>query len=197
MIPQVPPPEPNNVLLEAVGITKSFPGVRALEGVNVTVRRGRLNALIGENGAGKSTLMNILAGVFPPDAGTVTLEGRPVSFKNTREAQAAGISIIFQELNLVPELSIAENIFIGREPLNRFRLVDFPRMNARRGSVAQGTGTRRRPANPCVAAQGRARSRWLKSPGPFRSTRASSSWTNRPRPSRITRLRCCSGKSAA
>src|SRR5262245_27874756 len=103
---------PDDVLLQASGITKSFPGVRALDGVNLTVRRGRLNALLGENGAGKSTLMNILAGVFPPDAGTVTLGGRPVHFRNPREAQLAGISIIFQELNLVPELSIAENIFI-------------------------------------------------------------------------------------
>ncbi len=122
-------PLSKDVLLQASGITKSFPGVRALDGVDITVRRGRLNALLGENGAGKSTMMNILAGVFPPDAGTVVLEGKPVSFKNTREAQAAGIAIIFQELNLVPELSIAENIFIGREPLNRFGLVDFPRMN--------------------------------------------------------------------
>lgn len=123
-------PASQDVLLQAGGITKSFPGVRALDGVNLTVRRGRLNALLGENGAGKSTLMNILAGVFPPDSGTVTLEGRPVSFRNPREAQAAGISIIFQELNLVPDLSIAENIFIGREPRTRLGLVDFARMNA-------------------------------------------------------------------
>lgn len=124
------PSKTSDVLLEATSITKSFPGVRALDGVNITVRRGRLNALLGENGAGKSTMMNILAGVFKPDTGTVELEGRRVSFKNTREAQAAGISIIYQELNLVQELSIAENIFIGREPLNRFGLVDFSRMNA-------------------------------------------------------------------
>jgi ABC-type sugar transport system ATPase subunit len=124
------PQNPNDVLLEASGITKSFPGVRALDGVNLTVRRGRLNALLGENGAGKSTLMNILSGVFPPDSGTVTLEGHPLSFKNPHEAQAAGISIIFQELNLVPEMSIAENIFIGREPLTKFGLVDYARMNA-------------------------------------------------------------------
>jgi ribose transport system ATP-binding protein len=126
---QSPSPGKSDVLLEATGIAKSFPGVRALDGVNISVRRGRLNALLGENGAGKSTLMNILAGVFPPDSGTVELEGRPVSFRNTREAQEAGISIIFQELNLVPELSIAENIFIGREPMTRFGLVDFKRMN--------------------------------------------------------------------
>ena len=130
-------PSSNDVLLEATGITKSFPGVRALDGVNITVRRGRLNALLGENGAGKSTMMNILAGVFPPDTGTVVWEGKPVSFKNTREAQAAGIAIIFQELNLVPDLSIAENIFIGREPLNRFGLVDFPRMNAEAAALLQ------------------------------------------------------------
>jgi ABC-type sugar transport system ATPase subunit len=116
-------------LLQATGICKSFPGVKALDGVNITVRSGRLNALLGENGAGKSTLMNILAGVFPPDKGTVMLEGKLVSFENTRQAQAAGISIIFQELNLVQELSIAENIFIGREPLTRLGLVDYKRMN--------------------------------------------------------------------
>ncbi len=125
-----PIPQYNDVLLQATGITKSFPGVRALDGVNITARRGRLNALLGENGAGKSTLMNILAGVFPADAGTILLEGKAVAFKNTRDAQAQGISIIFQELNLVPDLSIAENIFIGREPLNRFGLIDFARMNA-------------------------------------------------------------------
>jgi ABC-type sugar transport system ATPase subunit len=123
-------PRRDGVLLKATGVTKSFPGVRALDGVHVTVRRGRLNALLGENGAGKSTLMNILAGVFPPDAGTIQIEGEPVSFKNTRDAQAKGISIIFQELNLFPDLSIAENIFIGREPMTKFGLVDYARMNA-------------------------------------------------------------------
>ncbi|HCU53312.1 MAG TPA: D-xylose ABC transporter ATP-binding protein, partial [Gammaproteobacteria bacterium] len=120
----------HDVLLQARGITKSFPGVRALDDVSLTVRRGRLNALLGENGAGKSTLMNILAGVFRPDSGTVTIEGRPLSLENPREAQLAGISIIFQELNLVPELSIAENMFIGREPMTKFGLVDYGRMNA-------------------------------------------------------------------
>jgi len=120
-------PENNDVVLQAAGICKSFPGVCALDGVDITVRRGRLNAVLGENGAGKSTLMNILAGVFLTDAGTVKLIGKPVAFRNPREAQSAGISIIFQELNLVPGLSIAENIFIGREPLNRLGLVDYRR----------------------------------------------------------------------
>ena len=124
------PDTASDVLLEASGIVKSFPGVRALDGVELTVRRGRLNALLGENGAGKSTLMNILAGVFPPDGGEIKLAGRPVRFRNPREAQAAGIAIIFQELNQVPHLSVAENIVLGREPLTRAGLIDYPRMIA-------------------------------------------------------------------
>jgi len=118
-----------DVLLMARGITKTFPGVRALDDVQITVRRGRLNALLGENGAGKSTMMNILAGVFPPDAGEIFLTGQPVRFANPRAAQQAGISIIFQELNLVPHLSIAENIFLGREPRNAAGLLDYARMH--------------------------------------------------------------------
>jgi ABC-type sugar transport system ATPase subunit len=137
MTPQNPAPKQTDVLLQAVGISKAFPGVKALDDVSLTVRRGRLHALIGENGAGKSTLMNILAGVFPPDAGRIVLEGRTVSFANPRQAQEAGISIIFQELNLVPDLTIAENIFIGREPLNRFGLVDYPRMNREAQALLQ------------------------------------------------------------
>src|SRR5215212_7855142 len=106
-----------DVLLEARGVCKSFPGVRALNDVQISVRRGRLNALLGENGAGKTTLMNILSGVFPPDAGTIVLNGRPISFSRPHEAQQAGVSTIYQELNLVPDLTVAENIFLSREPL--------------------------------------------------------------------------------
>ena len=97
--------------------------------MSLTLRSGHLTALLGENGAGKSTLMNIVAGVFPPDAGEVKLAGEVVSFANPREAHEAGITMIFQELNLVPNLSVAENIFLGREPLNRFGLVDANAMN--------------------------------------------------------------------
>ena len=121
--------ESGTVVLEARGISKSFPGVKALDKVRLTVRRGRLHALLGENGAGKSTLINILAGVFPPDAGEVLLDGRPVAFRNPREAREAGIAIIFQELNLVPDFSVAQNIFLGREPLTRAGLIDDARMN--------------------------------------------------------------------
>ena len=119
----------SGVLLAARGVSKSFPGVKALDGVGITVRRGRLNALLGENGAGKSTLMNILAGVFPPDEGEILLDGRSVRFNSPREAQQAGIAIIFQELNLIPHLSVAENIFLGREPLTPLGLIDYGRMN--------------------------------------------------------------------
>jgi ribose transport system ATP-binding protein len=127
----------SDVLLEARGISKSFPGVRALDNVQLTVRRGRLHALLGENGAGKSTLMNILAGVFPPDSGEIRLAGQLMTFRNPREAQQAGISIIFQELNQVPELSVAENIFLGREPLTCLGLVDYTRMNREADALLQ------------------------------------------------------------
>jgi ribose transport system ATP-binding protein len=103
--------------------------VKALDEVGITVRRGRLNALLGENGAGKSTLMNIVAGVFPPDSGEIRMDGRLVQFKTPRAAQEAGVAIIFQELNLIPHLSIAENIFLGREPISPLGLVDYRRMN--------------------------------------------------------------------
>jgi ribose transport system ATP-binding protein len=121
--------KPDQHLLEAEGICKSFPGVRALQNARITIRAGCLNALLGENGAGKSTLMNILSGVFPPDAGQVRLDGRLVRFRTPREATDAGISIIHQELNLIPHLSVAENIFLGREPITRFGLVDKRAMN--------------------------------------------------------------------
>jgi len=115
-------------VLVARNVQKSFPGVQALDGVRLEVHGGRLNALLGENGAGKSTLMNILAGVFLPDAGEILFEGQPVKFCNPREAQEAGISIIFQELNLAPNLSVAENIFLGREPTNALGLIDYEKM---------------------------------------------------------------------
>jgi ABC-type sugar transport system ATPase subunit len=143
MIPRKPePPKPlsasrvesGSVVLEARGISKSFPGVKALDNVRLTVRRGRLHALLGENGGGKSTLINILAGVFPPDAGEVLLDGHPVAFGNPREAREAGIAVIFQELNLIPHLSVAQNMYLGCEPLTRAGLIDDARMNREAGN---------------------------------------------------------------
>ncbi len=129
MTPEPPLPNAADVLLQTSGIGKSFPGVRALDDVRITVRSGRLNALLGENGAGKSTLMNILAGVFPPDQGELRIAGAPVSFRGPRDAQRAGVAIIHQELNLFPDLTVAENIFLGREARTRLGLVDYRTMN--------------------------------------------------------------------
>jgi ABC-type sugar transport system ATPase subunit len=123
------------ILLEAEGIEKSFPGVRALSGVALKVRAGRLVALLGENGAGKSTLMNILSGVFPPDAGTIRVDGQPVRFSRPLDALAHGIGIVFQELSLIPHLSVAENVYLGREPRTASGLIDYRRLNADTAAV--------------------------------------------------------------
>lgn len=98
------------------GIAKRYPGVVALDGVNLEVARGEVHILLGENGAGKSTLVKILAGAVQRDAGTISLDGRACEFATPRAAQEAGVSIIYQEFNLVPDLTVAENIFLGREP---------------------------------------------------------------------------------
>ncbi len=119
----------SEVVLAARGISKSFPGVKALEGVDLTLRRGRLTAVLGENGAGKSTLMNVVAGIFSPDAGQLFVGGREVHFHGPRAAQDCGIATVFQELNLFPHLTVAENIFLGREPLTPWGLVDDARLN--------------------------------------------------------------------
>ncbi len=115
-------------ILEAEDIVKTFPGVKALAGAGLRVRSGRLVALLGENGAGKSTLMNVLSGALQPDSGTIRFDGVCVRVADTREAQAMGIGIVRQELNLVPYLSVAENVFLGREPRSWTGLVDFRQM---------------------------------------------------------------------
>ena len=102
-------------LLHMQGISKSFPGVRALEEVDLRLGRGEVLALVGENGAGKSTLMKVLGGAYPPDAGRVVIDGRPRAFHHPADAQRAGIAVIYQEFNLVPSLTARENIFLGRE----------------------------------------------------------------------------------
>ena len=129
MVAAAQPTDAHPIELVASGIGKSFPGVRALDGVDLTIRGGELHALLGENGAGKSTLMNILSGVFSPDEGSIKIAGEEVTFDSTRAAQEAGIAMIHQELNLIPGLSIAENLFLGREFRNAFGFVDFSRMH--------------------------------------------------------------------
>ena len=115
-------------MLEAKHITKKFGGVTALSDVNLQLHPARVNAIIGENGAGKSTLMKIFSGVHTQYEGEMLLNGKVVRFANTREAEAAGIAIIHQELNLVPYLSIAENIFLGRELVNSLGVLQKKRM---------------------------------------------------------------------
>jgi ABC-type sugar transport system ATPase subunit len=117
----IPVSEP---ILQARGITKTFPGVRALNKVDFEVRAGEVHALLGENGAGKSTLMHILAGVYPPDEGTLSFQGRQVYFPDARAAQATGVSMVFQEGSLAPTLSVAENVFYSRQPVHRFGIIN-------------------------------------------------------------------------
>ena len=102
--------------LEAAGIHKHFPGVHALNHVNAVFHAGEVVAVIGENGAGKSTLMKVIAGVHPPDAGSITIEGEPVTIPTVAKATELGIAFIHQELNLSDNLSVGANIFLGREP---------------------------------------------------------------------------------
>ena len=117
-----------DVILTMKGIDKSFPGVHALDHVDLEVRKGEVHALMGENGAGKSTLMKVLTGIYSKDAGTITFEGREVEFTNPREAQDAGFVIVHQELNMLGHLTVAQNIFIGREFM-KGRLIDDKKMN--------------------------------------------------------------------
>ncbi|CAN5455101.1 sugar ABC transporter ATP-binding protein [soil metagenome] len=132
------PPPP---LLEARGIRKEFPGVVALDGVSMTLAAGEVLALVGENGAGKSTLMKILAGVYQPDAGELLLDGRQVAFPNVQTANAAGVSLIHQELNLAENLSVSANIFLGREiTKSPLKLLDNATMRAEAVKVVTRVG---------------------------------------------------------
>src|SRR5919206_664244 len=119
----------NEPLLRMEGIRKVFSGVVALDGVDVSVERGEVHALVGENGAGKSTLIKILTGAYRRDGGRVLLEGHEVDFASPAEAQRAGVVAVYQEVNLLPHRTVAENIYLGREP-RRFGLIDWKRMHA-------------------------------------------------------------------
>lgn len=138
----------SDVVLEACGISKSFPGVKALDDVSITLRRGRLTALLGENGAGKSTLMNIIAGVLTQDEGEVRLAGEVVNFRSTRAAMEAGIAMIYQELNLVSNLTVAENIFLGREAVNSLGFIDAAQMNRDAAKVLEELDLHVAPTTP-------------------------------------------------
>lgn len=117
-----------DIILTMKNIDKSFPGVHALDHVNLELRKGEVHALMGENGAGKSTLMKVLTGIYKKDSGTITYEGKEVEFRNTKAAQDAGIVIVHQELNMLGHLTVAQNLFIGREFKKGFR-IDDKKMN--------------------------------------------------------------------
>ncbi len=118
-------------ILEMRGISQIFPGVKALDGVNISLYPGEVTALIGENGAGKSTLVKILTGIYVPSEGEILIDGQPVSFTSAQDAVDAGVTAIHQETVLFDELSVAENIFLGHGPRTRFGLIDWKTMNAR------------------------------------------------------------------
>jgi rhamnose transport system ATP-binding protein len=117
-------------ILELQHISKTFPGVRALDDVHFSMEPGEVHALLGENGAGKSTLIKIISGVYRPGTGDIAFNGNKVDIASPRAAQAMGIATIYQELSLYPELSVAENIFMGHAPKNRFGMVNWPKMRA-------------------------------------------------------------------
>lgn len=126
--------------LELHGITKSYPGVKALKGVSFSVRRGSVHALAGQNGAGKSTLVKILSGAESPDTGSIRLGGELQRFRDPMDAQQAGIHTIYQELSLVPSLSVAENIFLGQLPLRRGAAVDWQQMQSKARAALDRVG---------------------------------------------------------
>ncbi|MBN1518065.1 L-arabinose ABC transporter ATP-binding protein AraG [Candidatus Sumerlaeota bacterium] len=131
--------------LEFVEISKEFPGVRALDGVQLSVGEGSVRALIGENGAGKSTLLKILSGAYTPTEGKLRIDGKDAAFANTQEALDAGIAVIYQELHLAPEMTVAENLFLGHMPA-KFGVVNKPAMNAKARRMLERLGEEIEPA---------------------------------------------------
>ncbi|MBB4934899.1 rhamnose transport system ATP-binding protein [Lipingzhangella halophila] len=143
---QRPPPEPPTLAL--VDVAKSFGAVHALRGLSMDLRPGRIHALVGENGAGKSTVVKTIAGVHAPDAGHVEIDGARVELTSPADAQNAGVAVIYQEPTLFPDLSVAENIFMGRQPLARGRRIDYATMRTRTEELFARLGVRIDPDRP-------------------------------------------------
>jgi ribose transport system ATP-binding protein len=135
-------------ILEMHGIRKAFPGVVALDGVDLALHRGEVHMLLGENGAGKSTLMKILSGAYRKDEGRIAVDGRDVEIQSPRDALALGIRVIYQELNLIPHLSVAENIFLGAAPTRGFGVIDWRRLSAATSELLNDLGMNLSPDTP-------------------------------------------------
>jgi rhamnose transport system ATP-binding protein len=140
-----------SVVLALEHATKAFGAVQALADGSVELRAGEVHALLGENGAGKSTLVKILAGVHRPDSGTLTVDGREVALHSPAAARAAGIAVIYQEPTLFPDLTVAENMFIGRQPLRKGRRIDQRAMREEAARIFARLGV---PLNPARIARG-------------------------------------------
>ena len=128
-------------LLVMRGICKSFPGVKALDDLNFDLRSGEVHGILGENGAGKSTLIKVLGGIYRPEAGEILINGEKAHIHNVMSAKAYGISIIHQELMLVPHMTVAENVYLTREPKTRSGRIDKAKMNADTQAILDGLGT--------------------------------------------------------
>ena len=171
-------PHQTPLLLQMRGITKRFPGVKALDGVSIELAAGEVLALMGENGAGKSTLMKILGGAYTPDAGEILIDGRPVALGGVRAAKGLGIALIHQELMLAPNLDVAGNIFLGNEP-GAARAACPPglwqggRCTPGPPNCSGGSGWTCPPRRPSAGSRP-GRCRWSRSPRPCPSTPASS-----------------------
>ena len=127
-------------LLELTDISKSFGGVQALRNVDFALNAGEIHGLAGENGAGKSTMMKIIAGVHTADSGTMRVDGKEVHFRSTRDALAASIGMVHQELSVAPELTVAENVFFGNQPVNGLGVVTWRRMAERAAEELKNLG---------------------------------------------------------
>ena len=162
-----------DTLLSMHGIDKGFPGVQALQGVDFALRAGEIHAVVGENGAGKSTLIKVLTGVEQPDAGTITFAGQDIHVRSPQHAQALGISTVYQEVNLCPNLSVGENILIGRRPDGAW--AGSTRAPCTGGPTRSSAASTSTSTSPSRSAPTRSRSsRWRRSPGRSRSRRPGS-----------------------
>ena len=137
-----------NTLLKVENISKEFPGVKALDDVSLTLERGEVHALCGENGAGKSTLIKILAGTYFKDEGDILFEGRPIEITSSHDSLSIGIKVVFQELSLIPGLSVAENVFLESFPLKKNRTIDWQKMYARTEEILDSIGIEVNPKLP-------------------------------------------------